>query len=30
VQKGERYTVWPFNLATKDVIWPFPKWETRK
>ena len=30
VQKGERYTVWPFNLATKDVIWPFPKWEGRK
>ena len=29
VQKGERYTVWPFNLATKDVVWPFPKWEKR-
>jgi branched-chain amino acid transport system substrate-binding protein len=26
IQKGERYTVWPFNLATKEVIWPFPKW----
>ena len=30
IQNGERYTVWPFNLATKDVIWPFPKWEGRK
>ena len=29
IQKGERYTVWPFNLATKDVVWPFPKWEKR-
>jgi branched-chain amino acid transport system substrate-binding protein len=30
IQKGERYTVWPFNLATKDVIWPFPKWDSRR
>jgi branched-chain amino acid transport system substrate-binding protein len=30
IQKGERYTVWPFNLATKEVIWPFPKWDSRK
>lgn len=29
IQKGERYTVWPFNLATKDVVWPFPRWEKR-
>ncbi len=29
VQNGEYYTVWPFNLATKDVVWPFPKWEKR-
>ena len=30
VQKGERYTIWPFNLATKDVIWPFPKWDSKR
>jgi branched-chain amino acid transport system substrate-binding protein len=30
IQNGERYTVWPFKLATKDVIWPFPKWDGRK
>jgi branched-chain amino acid transport system substrate-binding protein len=30
IQKGERYTVWPFNLATKDVIWPFPKWDSKR
>jgi branched-chain amino acid transport system substrate-binding protein len=30
IQKGERCTVWPFNLATKDVIWPFPKWESNR
>ena len=29
VQNGEYYTVWPFNLATKEVIWPFPKWDKR-
>jgi len=29
VQNGEYYTVWPFNLATKDVVWPFPKWNKR-
>lgn len=29
VQNGEYYTVWPLDLATKDVVWPFPKWEKR-
>ncbi len=29
VQNGEYYTVWPFDLATKDVVWPFPKWDKR-
>ncbi len=29
IQKGERYTVWPFSLATKQVIWPFPNWRSR-
>jgi branched-chain amino acid transport system substrate-binding protein len=26
---GKYNTVWPFNLATQDVIWPMPKWERR-
>jgi branched-chain amino acid transport system substrate-binding protein len=30
VQNGEYVTVWPFNLATKDVVWPFPKWDKRR
>jgi branched-chain amino acid transport system substrate-binding protein len=27
---GKPYTVWPFNLATKKVIYPIPKWSERK
>ena len=26
----EYYTVWPWNLATKELIWPMPKWEERE
>jgi len=26
----EYYTVWPWNLATKEVIWPIPGWEERE
>jgi branched-chain amino acid transport system substrate-binding protein len=27
----EKYaTVWPFEAAAKDVVWPFPPWKTRK
>jgi len=29
VQGEKYYTVWPFNLATKDFVWPFPKWDRR-
>ncbi len=29
VQDGKYVTVWPFPLASKDVIWPMPKWEKR-
>jgi branched-chain amino acid transport system substrate-binding protein len=29
VQGEKYYTVWPFDLATKDVVWPFPKWDKR-
>ena len=24
------FTVWPFESAAKDVIWPFPAWKSRK
>jgi len=27
---GKYHTVYPFNLATQDVIWPMPKWDKRK
>ncbi len=27
---GKYNTVWPFDLATRDVVWPMPKWEQRK
>jgi len=27
---GKYNTIWPFNLATRDVVWPMPKWDQRK
>jgi branched-chain amino acid transport system substrate-binding protein len=27
---GKYNTVWPFDLAARDLIWPMPKWEQRK
>jgi len=27
---GKYHTVWPFDLASRDVVWPMPKWEQRK
>jgi branched-chain amino acid transport system substrate-binding protein len=30
VQDGRYVTVWPFELASKDVIWPMPKWDQRR
>jgi branched-chain amino acid transport system substrate-binding protein len=27
---GKYNTVWPFSMASRDVIWPMPKWEQRK
>jgi len=29
IQDGKYYTVWPWELATKDLIWPMPSWEKR-
>ena len=26
----EYFTVWPFPLATKELIWPMPEWDKRK
>jgi branched-chain amino acid transport system substrate-binding protein len=30
IQDGKYVTVWPFDLASKEVIWPMPKWDQRK
>jgi branched-chain amino acid transport system substrate-binding protein len=27
---GKYNTVWPFALASRDVVWPMPKWDQRK
>jgi branched-chain amino acid transport system substrate-binding protein len=30
IQNQNYVTVWPFDSAAADVIWPFPAWKTRK
>lgn len=30
IQNGEYVTVWPWNLASKEIIWPTPKWNERQ
>ena len=30
LQGGQYWTVWPFDVATKDVLYPIPKWAERK
>jgi branched-chain amino acid transport system substrate-binding protein len=27
---GKYNTIWPFELATREIVWPMPKWEQRK
>ena len=27
---GKYHTVWPFDLASREVVWPMPKWDQRK
>lgn len=27
IQNEQYFTVWPFDMASKDVIWPFPGWK---
>lgn len=29
IQKGEYVTVWPLELASKELIWPLPEWSKR-
>lgn len=29
VQDGKYVTVWPFELASKEIIWPMPGWDKR-
>lgn len=29
IQNGEYSTVWPWKLASKEIIWPMPKWGER-
>ncbi len=29
VQDGKYVTVWPFKLASRDVVWPMPGWSKR-
>jgi branched-chain amino acid transport system substrate-binding protein len=29
VQEGKYVTVWPFDLASKDIVWPMPAWDKR-
>ncbi|MGQ9824287.1 MAG: ABC transporter substrate-binding protein, partial [Desulfotomaculales bacterium] len=30
IQDGQYVTVWPWELASKQIIWPTPKWKERK
>jgi branched-chain amino acid transport system substrate-binding protein len=30
IQNQEYYTVWPWEAASRDVVWPFPPWKDRK
>jgi branched-chain amino acid transport system substrate-binding protein len=27
--EGQYHTVWPFDLATRDLVWPFVCWDER-
>jgi len=30
LQKGVNYSVWPWNLGAKPLVYPIPKWSERK
>jgi branched-chain amino acid transport system substrate-binding protein len=27
---AKRYTIYPFNLATREIVYPIPRWSERK
>ena len=27
---GKYHTVWPFNVAAREIVWPMPTWDQRK
>lgn len=29
IQGGKYWTVWPFEVASKDIVWPMPAWDAR-
>ena len=30
IQDQQYYTVWPWDAASKELVWPFPAWQGRK
>lgn len=30
IQGGKYWTVWPFEVASKEIVWPMPAWESRE
>ena len=30
IEGGKYHTVWPFNLASREIVWPMPTWDKRK
>jgi branched-chain amino acid transport system substrate-binding protein len=30
IQDQAYYTVWPFDAASRELVWPFPAWKDRK
>jgi branched-chain amino acid transport system substrate-binding protein len=30
IQDQAYYTVWPFDAASRGLVWPFPTWKDRK
>ncbi len=30
IEGGKYHTVWPFNLASREIVWPMPAWDKRK
>jgi branched-chain amino acid transport system substrate-binding protein len=30
IRDGKYSTVWPFDFASREVVWPMPKWDARK